>query len=47
MSSAFWEDRTLFAPDQFHAGDGGHAVFAEEAMPAFLTAVAMVEAART
>ena len=22
------------APDQFHAGDGGHAVFAEEALPA-------------
>ncbi len=47
MSSAFWEDRSLFAPDQFHAGDGGHAVFAKEAMPAFLAAVAMVEAART
>lgn len=46
MSSAFWEDRSLFSPDQFHAGDEGHAVFANEAMPAFLTAVAMTEAAR-
>jgi lysophospholipase L1-like esterase len=46
MSSAFWEDRSLFAPDQFHAGDEGHAVFAQEAMPVFLTAVAMAEAAR-
>jgi hypothetical protein len=46
MSSAFWEDRSLFAPDHFHAGDDGHAVFAEEAMPAFVAALAMVEAGR-
>jgi lysophospholipase L1-like esterase len=46
MSSAFWEDRSLFAPDQFHAGDGGHAVFADEAMRAFATALGMVEATR-
>lgn len=46
MSSAFWEDRSLFAPDQFHAGDGGHAVFAEETLPSFLAALEMVAAAR-
>lgn len=32
---AFWEDRTLFASDLFHASDDGHGVFAAEAMPAF------------
>jgi lysophospholipase L1-like esterase len=35
ITSAFWEDRSLFAEDLFHAGDGGHAVFAREAWPAF------------
>jgi len=34
VSSAFWEDRSLFADDLFHAGSGGHAVFAEAITPA-------------
>jgi lysophospholipase L1-like esterase len=38
---AFWEDRTLFAGDLFHASDDGHGVFAAEAMPAFEAAYAM------
>ena len=47
MSSAFFEDPTLFAGDQFHAGDGGHGVFAECSEPAFDAALAMIEAARS
>jgi len=35
MVSAFYEDQSLFAGDQFHASEKGHAVFAEEAAPAF------------
>ncbi len=42
MSSAFWEDPALFAGDLFHAGDGGHAVFAEESEQAFDAALALV-----
>jgi lysophospholipase L1-like esterase len=38
--SAF-EDESLFADDLFHACGDGHAVFAEEALPAFQAAVAM------
>lgn len=40
-TSAFWEDESLFAADQFHAGDGGHAVFAEAAVPAVEAAYRM------
>ncbi len=47
MSSAFFEDPALFAGDQFHAGDGGHAVFAECSEPAFDAALAMIESERT
>jgi lysophospholipase L1-like esterase len=43
MTSAFWEDRTLFAGDLFHAGDRGHAVFAEEARETFEAALLIVE----
>lgn len=39
VSRLFWEDRDLFAGDQFHAGDGGHEVFADEAIPAFRAAL--------
>ena len=46
MSSAFWEDPALFAPDQFHAGDLGHALFAEEIAPSMEAALAAAEAAR-
>ena len=35
MVSAFFEDPALFAGDQFHASERGHAVFAEAATPAF------------
>ncbi|MBM3695915.1 MAG: hypothetical protein FJW79_08290 [Actinobacteria bacterium] len=35
MVTAFYEDPTLFAGDQFHASERGHAVFAEAAAPAF------------
>jgi lysophospholipase L1-like esterase len=41
ICSAFWEDRSLFAADQFHAGDRGHLLFAEEAGPAFRAAYAI------
>lgn len=42
VSTAFGEDESLFAPDLFHAGDTGHAVFAEEAMPAMHAAMAIL-----
>jgi lysophospholipase L1-like esterase len=35
MVTAFYEDPSLFAADQFHASARGHAVFAEAAAPAF------------
>ncbi len=35
MVTAFFEDPALFAGDQFHASERGHAVFAEAATPAF------------
>jgi len=35
MVSAFYDDPALFAGDQFHASEKGHAVFAEEAAAAF------------
>lgn len=35
MVSAFFDDPALFAGDQFHASERGHAVFAEVAAPAF------------
>ena len=34
MVSAFWEDRSLFAGDLFHASERGHEVFADAAAPA-------------
>jgi len=46
MSTAFWEDRSLFAGDLFHAGDSGHGVFAEASIPVFDAALAMVETKR-
>jgi lysophospholipase L1-like esterase len=39
LSTAFFEDPSLFSPDQFHAGDTGHAVFGEASLPAFLDAL--------
>ncbi len=38
ISTAFWDDRSLFAADLFHAADEGHRIFAEEALPAFQAA---------
>jgi lysophospholipase L1-like esterase len=35
MVSAFFADPALFAGDQFHASERGHAVFVEESAPAF------------
>jgi lysophospholipase L1-like esterase len=40
-STAFFDDPSLFAGDLFHAGDEGHAIFAEDVMPAFEAAVAL------
>ena len=45
LTTAFWEDDTLFGRDRFHAGEGGHTVFAEGAIPAFDAAYAMTKAA--
>ena len=41
MTTAFFEDEDLFADDRFHAGAGGHAVFAEEILPAVAEALAI------
>lgn len=41
ISTAFWEDRDLFAGDHFHAGDDGHAIFADQALPAIRAALAI------
>jgi lysophospholipase L1-like esterase len=41
ISTAFWDDRSLFAADMFHAADEGHRVFAEEALPTFQAAYAI------
>jgi len=46
MTSAFWEDRSLFAGDLFHANGRGHGVFAEETRDAFEAALLMVERRR-
>jgi lysophospholipase L1-like esterase len=35
MVSAFWEDRSLFAADLFHASARGHGIFLDAAAPAF------------
>lgn len=43
MSTAFWDDPELFGPDQFHAGPAGHAVFAEEILPAMRAALAIAK----
>ncbi len=34
LSTAFFENPSLFCPDQFHAGDSGHEVFASVVIPA-------------
>jgi hypothetical protein len=47
MMSAFYEDPTLFADDQFHASDKGHAVFAEEAATAFDAAYRIAQGRRS
>jgi len=39
MSTAFWQDRDLFADDLFHAGDKGHRLFADQMLPAFRAAL--------
>lgn len=41
ISTAFWDDPGLFGPDEFHAGPRGHAVFAEEMVPALRAALAI------
>ncbi len=41
ISTAFYDHPELFGPDQFHAGDKGHAVFAEEVLPAVRAAMAI------
>ena len=41
ISTAFWDDPGLFSPDQFHAGPGGHRVFAEEVVPVVRAALAL------
>lgn len=38
-STAFYDDPRLFAGDLFHAGDEGHAVFADDVMPAIEAAI--------
>lgn len=43
MSTAFWDDPDLFGPDQFHAGRRGHALFAEEILPAMRAALAIAQ----
>ncbi|HLE38972.1 MAG TPA: SGNH/GDSL hydrolase family protein [Acidimicrobiia bacterium] len=40
-SAAFFEDPGLFAGDQFHAGDGGHELFAADALEAMEAAIAL------
>ena len=41
LSTAFWDDPGLFAGDQFHVGDEGHAIFAEQILPAVRAALAI------
>lgn len=45
-SSAFFDDPGLFADDQFHAGDAGHGVFADDAREAVAAALALREIRR-
>ncbi|MEK7252104.1 MAG: SGNH/GDSL hydrolase family protein [Actinomycetota bacterium] len=40
-STAFFDDPTLFSGDQFHAGDGGHELFAAGALEAMEAAIAL------
>lgn len=40
-SAAFFDDPSLFAGDQFHAGDEGHGVFAADALEAMEAAIAL------
>ncbi|MBI5156830.1 MAG: SGNH/GDSL hydrolase family protein [Acidimicrobiia bacterium] len=40
-TTAFFEDPSLFAGDQFHAGDAGHGVFADDALEAMEAAIAV------
>lgn len=46
VSSAFWGDTSLFAADMFHAGDAGHAVFTEGALPAMRAAYQLARVRR-
>jgi hypothetical protein len=41
MSTAFWEDPGLFAGDQFHVGEKGHAIFADQVLPSVRAALAI------
>ncbi len=41
ISTAFWEDPSLFAADLFHASDEGHRVLAEETLPALRAALSI------
>lgn len=41
MSTAFWEDPGLFAGDQFHVGEEGHAIFADQVLPSVRAALAI------
>jgi lysophospholipase L1-like esterase len=47
MVSAFYDDPALFAGDQFHASEKGHAVFAQEAAAAFDAAYRIAQRRRT
>ena len=41
MSTAFWENPGLFAGDQFHVGEEGHAIFADQVLPSVRAALAI------
>ncbi|NIR35105.1 MAG: hypothetical protein GWN73_03710, partial [Actinobacteria bacterium] len=41
LTIAFFDDPSLFAPDLFHVGDTGHAVFTEATLPVFEEALRM------
>jgi hypothetical protein len=47
VSTAFVDDESLFARDLFHAGDDGHAIFAEEAAPAMEAAATIARRHRS
>ena len=43
ISTAFWQDSRLFASDQFHPGDEGHSIIAQQALPAVRAAIVIAE----